>query len=38
MSAELYKSGDRVRVRKDLSENKLYGGYYAVPDMIKFAG
>lgn len=33
-----YKVGDRVRVRRDLEENKTYGGWDALEDMVKMRG
>lgn len=33
-----YKVGDKVRVRKDLEENKAYGGWGALEDMVKMRG
>jgi hypothetical protein len=33
-----YKVGDKVKVRKDLIENKLYGSQYFVDAMKKFKG
>ena len=33
-----YKVGDKVRVRRDLEENKTYGGWDALEDMVKMRG
>lgn len=33
-----YKVGDKVRVRSDLEENKTYGGWDALEDMVKMRG
>lgn len=33
-----YKVGDKVRVRRDLEENKKYGGWDALEDMVKMRG
>lgn len=33
-----YKVGDKVRVRRDLEENKTYGGWGALEDMVKMRG
>lgn len=33
-----YKVGDRVRVRRDLEENKTYGGWNALENMVKMRG
>lgn len=33
-----YKVGDKVRVRRDLEENKTYGGWGALKDMVKMRG
>lgn len=33
-----YKVGDKVRVRRDLEENKAYGGWGALEDMAKMRG
>lgn len=33
-----YKIGDKVRVRSDLVENKTYGGWGALEDMVKMRG
>lgn len=33
-----HKVGDRVRVRRDLEENKTYGGWDALEDMVKMRG
>ena len=30
-----YKVGDKVRVRSDLKNTELYGGLYAVDEMLK---
>ena len=33
-----YKVGDKVRVREDLSTDKMYDGCYVTPSMILFLG
>lgn len=33
-----YKVGDKVRIRRDLEENKTYGGWDALEDMVKMRG
>ena len=33
-----YKVGDKVKVREDLSTDKMYDGCYVTPSMILFLG